>query len=178
MKKECGKNMYGYALANVDKEFHPDNFSGSSNYVENMDKIIDEMFEKSCFLGEGKLMKRLNNPTAKNLNKLRKDKGYIMVKEFYKALRGKVIPNYYANDDKIQALMKTYSNAIQIAFPDEKYWYDANSTLRVSYGKIEGSKPKDGMEYTHFTTAEGIMAKYVPNNDEFDVPEKVDNGDS
>ena len=107
------------------------------------------------------------------MDKIKKDKGYIMAKEFYKALRGKVLPNYYAHDDKIQALMKNYSKAIQIAFPNEKYWYDANSTLRVSYGKIEGSKPRDGMQYSHFTTADGIMAKYVPNNDEFDVPEKL-----
>ena len=172
-EKRMWKNMYSVALENVDKEFHPANFDGVNNYLENMDKIIDEMFGKSCLLSEGKLMKRLNKPTAKNLNKIKKDKGYIMAKEFYKALRGKVLPNYYAHDDKIQALMKNYSKAIQIAFPNEKYWYDANSTLRVSYGKIEGSKPRDGMQYSHFTTADGIMAKYVPNNDEFDVPEKL-----
>ncbi|MDA9262021.1 S46 family peptidase [Flavobacteriales bacterium] len=172
-EKRMWKNMYSVAMENVDKEFHPDNFNGISNYVSNMNNIIDEMFEKSCLLGDGKLMKRLNKPTAKNLDKIKKDKGYIMVKEFYKALRGKVLTNYYANDDKIQALMKTYSNAIQIVFPNEKYWYDANSTLRVSYGKIEGSRPRDGMQYSHYTTAEGIMAKYIPNNDEFDVPEKL-----
>lgn len=170
-EKRMWKNMYDYAISKVGNEFRPANLVGIN--PEKIDGMIDEMFDKSCILGEGKLMKRLNKPTARNINKLQKDKGYIMVRDFYKALREKVLPTYYANDDKIQALMKQYSKAIQIAFPNVKYWYDANSTLRVSYGKIEGSKPRDGMQYTHYTTADGIMAKYIPNNDEFDVPEKL-----
>ncbi|MEN8929481.1 MAG: S46 family peptidase [Flavobacteriales bacterium] len=174
-EKRMWKNMYPIAIKNVDTEFHPENLLSIGNYQGNMESIIDEMFEKSCLLGEGKIMKRLNKPTEKNLNKIKKDRGYKMVKEFYSVLRGKVIPTYYANDDKIESLMKKYSKAIQIVFPDKNYWYDANSTLRVSYGKIEGSKPRDGMQYTHFTTAEGIMAKYIPNNDEFDVPAKLIN---
>lgn len=172
-EKSMWKNMYAIAITNVDSEFHPNNLMEEKDYLTNMDAIIDEMFEKSCILGEGKLLKRLNKPSAKNLNKIKKDKAYRMVKDFYSAFRSKVLKSYYSNSDKIEALMKDYSKAIQIAFPTEKYWYDANSTLRISYGKIEGSQPKDGMSYSHITTADGIMAKYIPNNDEFDVPEKL-----
>jgi len=172
-EKRMWKSLYSTSMNHVGKEFHPDNLLAQSNYLTNMDKIIDDMFEKSMFLSEKKLLNYLNNPTEKNLKKIKKDKGYTMVKSFYDALRGKVIPAYYSNEDKITELMKEYSKSIQIVFPTEKYWYDANSTLRVSYGQIEGSAPRDGMRYTHKTTAEGIMAKYIPNNDEFDVPEKL-----
>ena len=51
--------------------------------------------------------------------------------------------------------------------PERTYWYDANSTLRVTYGKIEGSAPYDGMKYTHYTTIDGIMQKYDPTNPDF-----------
>lgn len=172
-EKRMWKSLYATALQNVATDFHPDNLLAKGNYVNNMESIIDDMFDKSMFLKEGKLIKYLDNPTEKNMKRIKKDKGYDMVKSFYDALRGKVIPTYYANDDKITAEMKEYSKAIQTVFPNEKYWYDANSTLRISYGKIEGSAPKDGMTYTHKTTAEGMMAKYIPNNDEFDVPEKL-----
>lgn len=172
-EKRMWKSLYSTAMMNVDKEFHPDNLIAQSNYVTNMNQIIDDMFEKSMLLSEKKLIKYLDNPSEKNLNKIKKDKGYSMVKSFYDALRGKVVPTYYANEDKITALMKEYSKSIQLVFPDVNYWYDANSTLRVSYGQVEGSAPRDGMRYTHKTTAEGIMAKYIPNNDEFDVPEKL-----
>ena len=71
--------------------------------------------------------------------------------------------------------MKQYVTAITSVFPNKQYWYDANNTMRLTYGKIDGSNPKDGMEYKPFTTAEGILQKYIPNNDEFDAPEKLIN---
>ena len=45
----------------------------------------------------------------------------------------------------------------------ETLYPDANSTLRVSYGKVGGYFPKDGVEYTYFTTLDGIMAKENPD---------------
>lgn len=172
-EKRMWKSLYSTAMKKVSKDFHPDNLIEKGNYQDNMESIIDDMFAKSMLLNESKLSKYLENPTEKNLSKVKKDRGYRMVESFYAALRGKVIPSYYANEDKINELMKEYSNSIQIVFPSEKYWYDANSTLRISYGQIEGSAPRDGMRYTHKTTVEGIMAKYIPGNDEFDVPEKL-----
>ncbi|ANB17993.1 Hypothetical protein I596_1971 [Dokdonella koreensis DS-123] len=48
---------------------------------------------------------------------------------------------------------------------------DANSSLRVTYGKVQGLK-KDGVEFFPFTTLEGIVAK-TTNVDPFDTPAKV-----
>lgn len=47
---------------------------------------------------------------------------------------------------------------------------DANSTMRVSYGKVKSYEPLDGVEYKFYTTLDGLMAKYKPKDDEFDVP--------
>ena len=47
--------------------------------------------------------------------------------------------------------------------PDKRLFPDANFTLRVTYGKIEGFKPQDGKTYRHFTTLEGIMQKENPD---------------
>ena len=62
---------------------------------------------------------------------------------------------------------------IRELFPDKTYWYDANSTLRVAYGKVEGSSPIDGKQYIHYTTADGILAKYIPGDYEFDLDPKL-----
>lgn len=48
---------------------------------------------------------------------------------------------------------------------------DANSSLRLTYGKVQGLK-KDGAEFFPFTTVEGIAAK-TTGVDPFDTPEKV-----
>ena len=41
----------------------------------------------------------------------------------------------------------------------EATYPDANSTLRVTYGKVKGGSPADGLEYLPFTTLEGIVQK-------------------
>ena len=41
---------------------------------------------------------------------------------------------------------------------------DANSTLRLTYGKVGSYSPKDGMEYNYYTTLKGVMEKEDPNN--------------
>ena len=50
---------------------------------------------------------------------------------------------------------------------------DANSTLRLTYGKVASYKPYDGMVYDYYTTLDGVMQKEDPNNWEFVVPDKL-----
>ena len=50
---------------------------------------------------------------------------------------------------------------------------DANSTLRVTYGKVKGYKPNDAVTYAPFTTLDGVMEKYIPGDYEFDVSNKL-----
>lgn len=50
---------------------------------------------------------------------------------------------------------------------------DANLTLRLSYGKVNGYSPRDGVNYSHQTTMDGIMEKEDSTNWEFVVPEKL-----
>ena len=50
---------------------------------------------------------------------------------------------------------------------------DANSTLRLTYGKIGSYEPADGKEYLYYTTLKGVMEKEDPNNWEFVVPQKL-----
>ena len=55
-----------------------------------------------------------------------------------------------------------------------KYFFaDANSTIRLTYGKIEGSNPKDGIGYNWFTTIDGIIEKYNTGSLDYEIPEKL-----
>jgi len=56
---------------------------------------------------------------------------------------------------------------------ERKFFPDANSTLRVTYGKVKGSEPADAVRYHYQTTLDGVMEKYIPNDYEFDVPKKL-----
>src|SRR5690606_7506515 len=74
---------------------------------------------------------------------------------------------------------KAYRNMIQgmrEMNPDEVYYPDANSTLRLSYGKVRslplGDKPNDA-SVNYYTTLKGTVAKYQPGDEEFDMPKKL-----
>jgi hypothetical protein len=50
---------------------------------------------------------------------------------------------------------------------------DANSTLRVTYGRLEGVSPKDGVVYSPQTRLAAVLDKHVPGDPDFDVPAPV-----
>jgi hypothetical protein len=66
-------------------------------------------------------------------------------------------------------LLKIYIEGKHVMFPKDKHWPDANGTLRIAYGKLEGSTPKDGLEYKNHSTVEGILEKNKTNNPDFEL---------
>ena len=55
----------------------------------------------------------------------------------------------------------------------KKFYPDANSTMRVTYGNVGDYKPKEAMLYDYYTTINGVIEKEDPTNEEFIVPEKL-----
>ena len=74
---------------------------------------------------------------------------------------------------QIDNKMRRYMQAQLEMMKDKKFFPDANSTLRVTYGKVNGYEPKDAVYFAPESTLEGVMEKYVPGDYEFDVPEKL-----
>ncbi len=75
---------------------------------------------------------------------------------------------------RLQELQPLYMKAM-IAFLDsrgESVYPDANSTLRVSYGTVQGYSPRDALTYTPFTTLAGILEKDT-GEDPFDSPPEL-----
>lgn len=74
---------------------------------------------------------------------------------------------------RINGLLRTYMQAQTEVFAEKAFYPDANSTLRVTYGKVAGYVPRDGAEYHYYTYLDGVMEKYKPGDYEFDVPQKL-----
>lgn len=74
---------------------------------------------------------------------------------------------------KATELSSKYMLALMEVFPERNFYPDANSTLRVTYGKLEGVHPRDAVSYGTTTYLEGAMAKYRPGDYEFDMPAKL-----
>lgn len=74
----------------------------------------------------------------------------------------------------INNLQRTYMQAQMDVMGSKKSFYpDANSTLRITYGKVDGYNPRDAIHYDFYTYLDGVMEKYVPGDYEFDVPARL-----
>jgi hypothetical protein len=70
-------------------------------------------------------------------------------------------------------MQRQYMAAQMEVFTEKRFFPDANSTLRLTYGQVKGFKPKDGISYDSRTYLDGVMEKYVPGDYEFDVPQRL-----
>lgn len=78
-----------------------------------------------------------------------------------------------ALQNDIDVLQKKFMAQQMETDKDRKFFPDANSTLRVTYGKVKGSDPRDAVSYGYQTHLAGVMEKYIPGDYEFDVPKKL-----
>ena len=151
----------------------PKQFLPSS--LENVNAAIlsKEIYSSSSLTSYDKLKELLNGDAKSVIAKMNKDKGFVLVKSLADAYFTKIAPKYNELDLKNSALQRTYMKAIVELFPKDRIFPDANSTLRVTYGKVKGYAPQDAVYYDAITYLDGVMEKYVPNDYEFDVPQKL-----
>ena len=79
------------------------------------------------------------------------------------------------NTIRLNTLYATYINGLKEFHVNKKFYPDANSTLRVTYGKVEGVAASDGIKYTYYTTLDGPVRKANPQTEEFNMPAKLMN---
>lgn len=140
-------------------------FAGST------DAFVDACFDRSIFRSSKALAAFLQNPSA---DKLKKD---LMV-QYAKSVK----EGYKATDEAMKAETNAYNRAhktwvagmLALKQKEGKAIYpDANSTLRLTYGKIGSYEPADGKDYLYYTTLKGVMEKEDPENPEFVVSPKL-----
>ncbi|RMG82788.1 MAG: serine protease, partial [Bacteroidetes bacterium] len=112
----------------------------------------------------------LDNPDAKTL---KKDAAFNLFNSFFSNYMQVVRPNYSAAEAKIEKGMRLFTRGLREMQTAKKFYPDANSTLRLTYGTVQDYYPKDAVYYNYYTTIEGIMEKEDPSNPEFVVPEKL-----
>ncbi len=115
----------------------------------------------------------LTGDTQTILKNLNNDKGYLLVKTLADAFLKNVNPKFEEINTKISALQRIYMKAQLELNKDARIFPDANSTLRVTYGKVKGYEPRDAVAYEPVTYLDGVIEKYVPGDYEFDVSQKL-----
>ena len=141
------------------------------NFGGNTDAFVDACFDKSIFRSQAALDAFLQNPDTKTLREDLMVQYSKSVKDGYNATSNAM----KAETDAYNLAHKTWvAGMLELKAKNGTPVYpDANSTLRLTYGKIGSYEPADGVEYLYYTTLKGVMEKEDPNNPEFVVPAKL-----
>ncbi len=140
----------------------------NESYQGNIDAYVDALFNQSVFVSEEKLKVAL----AGDKKALEKDPAYLAAIDISTAssIYSKELEQYRTLYTKGQ---KQYIAGILEMKAGQAIYPDANSTMRLTYGKVLNYSPKDGVIFDYVTTLDGVMQKEDPKNWEFEVPAKL-----
>lgn len=137
-------------------------------------KTLSLMAMSSIFANEASAKMFLNNPDRLKIDG---DKMYQFANSYVTDFRlsGE---KYVKIDEAFATNNRLYLAGLMMASPDKNFYPDANSTMRLTYGKVATLPKRDdrnykGIKENYYTTSDGMVAKYKKGDEEFDLPLKV-----
>ena len=134
-------------------------------------EYLNNAFQNSIFESKEKLEAFMANPDAEVL---KNDTIYQLSVDLLQRYRYKSEEETQLENDYERAF-RLMIQGMRLQNPDEKYYPDANSTLRLTYGKVIAlpADKRNDANKNYYTTLKGTVAKYQPGDDEFDMPKKL-----
>lgn len=143
---------------------------GSPNNAETFEKFATYMFETSVLTND-EAFERV--ATVENINQLMNDpmvEYASNVSNNWKNNYADIVKDYRYERFELD---RAYQGGLLEKNKNKLMYPDANSTMRVTYGQVKAYAPKDAVSFSHYTTAEGLLEKYVPGDAEFDLQTKI-----
>jgi hypothetical protein len=144
--------------------------SVASKYKGDFNKFASKVFETSNFTSQQKVDALLSNPSAKSIDK---DLAYQTAQAMNNYFADQVRPKLTEAYDLLDKGNRIFVAGLREMNPDKKFYPDANSTMRLTYGQVLDYYPADAVHFKYYTTLDGVMEKEDPNNWEFVVPDKL-----
>jgi len=163
----------------VPKDQHPTGFYnnlrnqyGDLKEEATYKKFAADVFNKTMIFDDTRWNDFITHPDA---NKLQQDPAFDVASTFTKNFNSKYYPYFQQFTVKNNDLGRLYIKGIMQmdTIKAKKMYPDATFTMRVSFGNVKGYAPRQGVNYSYFTTTKGILQKYIPGDYEFDLPEKA-----
>ena len=155
---------------NVNPAFHPTFFKTvQKKYKGDFDAYTEKMFSKTIFANKEKMEEFLDDPKFKTLEK---DPAFQTASSIFNemAVVGEIMNQ--TTDELIKGRRLFVAGLMEMN-QDQKFYPDANSSMRLTYGTVGGYDPRDAVKYDYYTTLKGYIEKEIPGDSEFSVPQKL-----
>ena len=132
-------------------------------------KYTSKMFAKSIFTDQERFIEFLDDPSYKAL---KKDRVFQAASDIFSKFR-EISREASRENEKLPKGRRLFLAGLMQMEKNKKFYPDANSTLRLTYGEVLEYEPRDGVTYKYYTTAKGYLEKEIPGDPEFDVPARM-----
>lgn len=171
-KEMLARQLHLYATKSTGYEIAPYIKTLATKNNNDFSGVINQAFDQSVFASKENLTAYLNSPNAEQITN----------DELYKISESLLI-KYREMPQNLVSLKENYDKSFRLlvdgyrkANPKKKYYPDANSTLRLTYGKVVGlplgNKVNDAKQ-NWYTTLKGTIAKHKAGDEEFENPQKL-----
>ncbi len=133
-------------------------------------QVSGKLFDKSLFTDQGRVKELIARFDHK---KVQKDIFYQLAQSASELLATRVRGELMSAGSRLNELNRIYMAAQMEQGGDRIFYPDANSTLRLAYGKVMGYESRDAVYHRHQTTLTGVMEKDNPEIYDYDVPERL-----
>ena len=165
--------VLGEYVKNVPAEWTPAYFLEAVQKAGGVDRYVDELFEQSNFSTIEKYKALASADSATKAAALQNDPALLLAGAFNTFYNTKVDGTYKRLNTEINTLYRLYMKGLMEMQPDRTFFPDANLTLRVAYGTVEGYSPVDAVYYEPFSTIDGIMEKDNPDIYDYNIPQRL-----
>jgi hypothetical protein len=167
-KKLCISMLKEFAIA-IEKENRPPYLDSLlTAYNNDTEKLTEFLYNNSSFVDNTKVKAMLDD-FEKSATLYERDPFYMLANAINDYYNKVVLPQFNYDEIHILEMQKEYMLALKENVKNKKFYPDANGTMRIAYGKVDNYKPKDGVEYEHYTTIDGMIEKNNTGNPDYDV---------
>ncbi|MEI7980979.1 MAG: S46 family peptidase [Bacteroidota bacterium] len=144
----------------MDKSFLPEIvLRFEKKYNGNWRKCSGGIFRQSFLKDSTRFLAFLDAFRPSDFRKLEKDPVFELMTSIYDVNEKSIVPEMTKINSRLDSLQRIFMSGQMAMQQNRPFYPDANSTMRIAYGKIDGYSPADAVTYRYYTTLEGVMQK-------------------
>ncbi|MBN1117751.1 MAG: S46 family peptidase [Bacteroidales bacterium] len=134
---------------------------------------INKLYEKSFITSPEGFSNLISLVKKGKKIKVSDDPFVVLFDEFVNVYRELLAQDYEYYGNELENLNQQYIKLIQKIDTTKQIYPDANFTMRITYGQVEGYSPSDAVEYHFQSYLDGVIQKGNSGNNDYIVPKKL-----